>query len=154
MKSAHLQHAFFGFDAHRSGAVRRANASNPFCAAENASGDWGRNRAQIRQRDFRNQNRGEAGEIPVVGCTSHRATTTALVAVVSAAPSALYVARSGALDPSPHLPTRAPQQHRDAPLAILPILSSQDLFLRNFTKSSCLLYVLGDMLVTSDAWRK
>ena len=33
---------------------------------ENTSGDWGRNRAQIRQRDFRSRNRGEAGEILVV----------------------------------------------------------------------------------------
>src|ERR1700677_356366 len=38
-----------------------------------------------------------------------------------------------------HPPSRAPQQQRDAPLAILPILSSQDLSLRNFTKCSCLL---------------
>jgi hypothetical protein len=50
--------------------------------------------------------------------------------------------------------TRAPQQHRDPPLPIPLILSSQDLFLLNFTKSTCLLCELGDMLVTSRAWRK
>jgi hypothetical protein len=49
----------------------------------------------------------------------------------------------------PRWASRSPQQQRDAPLPIpaIPAILKEAVFvLRNFTKSSWLLYVLGDML--------
>ncbi len=54
--------------------------------------------------DFARQSRSSTHDShapAAAGYTNHPVTTTALVAAVSAAPSALRVARSAALDPSP-----------------------------------------------------